>query len=171
MPPGGALFKGGGGDRTSARLFTFFKLFGLFVGMIEPSGLIRKGVEGDLCSVEKLTACLRFDSADEDTVGGASEEISDAFVTGEQGHGVAVSLAGLDGRKYFVATVSMLARRHMGIEGALPRGAATAEGGLGGGGFGSGAWVEGGGERTRIEGDVDEAFFEGSAGHKSFSCR
>lgn len=56
------------------------------------------GVEGDLGSVKELAAPFWRDGANEDAVGGAGDEVADAFVAGEHGHDVAVGGAPFLGR-------------------------------------------------------------------------
>ena len=47
----------------------------------------------DLGGMEELGALIARNGANEDAVGGADDEVADAFVTDEHGHGVAVGLA------------------------------------------------------------------------------
>jgi len=66
-----------------------------------------KGGQGDPGGVEKLVAHRSRDGLDEDAVGGAGDEIPDALVAVQNGHGVAVGLAGVVGGKDGVVLASI----------------------------------------------------------------
>lgn len=98
-----------------------------------------KAADGHLRGVEKWTAFFVRDCSDEDAVCCTGDEVSDAGRAGEKRHGVAIGGGSQGGRlrtlKRFVAV-----RIHVGLEGALPGGAATLEGGLGRSAAWSGSW-------------------------------
>lgn len=50
-------------------------------------------IEGNLGSVKELAASFGGDGADEDAVGGAGDEVADAFVAGKHRHGATVGRA------------------------------------------------------------------------------
>jgi len=127
------------------------------------SGFLRfrvatKGCERDLGRVQERAALLGRNGADEDAAGRAGNEVADAVVAGELGHGVAVSL----GR--FLGCVELVESAwrgvfHEGIERALPGGTATFE--RGPGGFGLGA----DGKRRGWGGGDEAEFCFGCIGH------
>ena len=131
---------------------------------------MREGIEGDLGGVDEPSAYFGGNGANEDAMGRAGDEIADALVAGEQGHGVAVGFPGFNGREDLVWLVIPFDGHHVGVEGALPCGAATAESGFRAGGFATRPWFEGGGGVVRVVSDVEEPFFEGFCGHGNFSC-
>ena len=92
--------------------------------------LVMEGGERNLRSIEKLVGPVLWNRLDEYAMGGASKEVSDAFITGKRGHGFAVSGASLVGGVALVGIAPFCAF-HVRIVGALPCGAATLDGGLG----------------------------------------
>lgn len=81
--------------------YLFSKLFG---SSGRPGGLRlgAKRAERYLCGVEELAAVLVLDSVDEHSVGGRGNEIADAFMVDESGHGFAVCRLGVIGCDDFV---------------------------------------------------------------------
>jgi hypothetical protein len=61
--------------------------------------------ESDLRGVEEACAVLVGDGADEHTVGGAGDEIADAFVVKERRHGIAVRYASVSHGEEIVCAV------------------------------------------------------------------
>ena len=93
-----------------------------------------------------MAALFRRNGAEEDAVRRAGDEVADAFVAGEQGHGVAIGFgSGPGGRDIVLVVVIRIALA--GFEGALPGSAAAAGSGFGVGGIGARSRRERGGER------------------------
>lgn len=96
-------------------------LFGLVVLM----GLVTECAEGDLRGVEELGAVLAQDGADEHPVRGAGDEIADAFIASERGHGVAVGVVSVVGGEDIIFAFGFF-----GIVAELPGLAASRDGGV-----------------------------------------
>jgi hypothetical protein len=127
-----------------------------------------EGAERNLSRIQKLAAFVGVDGSDEDAVGGAGDEVADALLAGEKGHGVAEGLGriagGIDG-----VSVSAGAGVHVGFVGTAPGGAAAAEGSLAAGRAESWSGREGG-CRGRVRDGFEECgFCNCDLGHRSFS--
>ena len=80
--------------------------------------------EGDLRGVEELGAVFVRHGFDEHPVRGAGDEIADAFIVNERGHGVAVGCVRID-----CGGDSVFAFRSVGLVAGLPGFAASGDGG------------------------------------------
>jgi hypothetical protein len=113
--------------------------------------------EGDLCRIEDLAASFGRDGADEDSVGGAGDEVADAFRAGEDGHGIAVPIAGvLRGKDVVVEVAGLLLRCFVS---AVPGGETAADSGFGAAATGAGSWGERGAGRGVTDGCDEASFF------------
>lgn len=118
-----------------------------------------KAAESDLGRVEELAALFGRDGADEDAVRGAGYEVADAFVTGEQGHGVAIGFGCGPGGIDIELVVGVFRIVLAGLEGTLPGSAAAAKGGFGVGRIGARPRGERGGGRIALDGFKKGQFF------------
>lgn len=89
--------------------------------------LVMEGGERDLSSVEELVGSLLRNRLNEDAMCRAGDEVADTFITGQRGHGFAVSGAGLVGGEDRVRAAPFRTL-HVRIVGALPSGAASLDG-------------------------------------------
>jgi len=83
------------GWRFSSRKVGFLGYRGGGYSGIGRFALVLDRGHGDPGCVEDLAAPVLRDGSYEDAVGGAGDEIADAFVAGKDGHGVAVGWAGV----------------------------------------------------------------------------
>ena len=90
-----------------------------------------EGGQSDLGGVKELATFLLRNGTDDDSVGGAGDEVAEAVFAFEDGHGFAVCGARLFG-SYEVACTKIC------VVGTLPGSTAAAKRSLGGGGFGGG---------------------------------
>ena len=89
-----------------------------------------EGGERDPSRVQKLVAHLLGNRPNEYAVGRAGDEVANVFLTGQRGHGFAVSGAGVMGGEGPVHAAAFGAFQVC-VVGALPGGAATPDGGAG----------------------------------------
>jgi hypothetical protein len=119
--------------------------------------------KSDLSGVEKLSAHLMGDGAQQDALRGTSDEISDSLIAGEKRHGIAIGGTGQVSSNNLLKAIFDVWFL-IGIEGALPGIHATAKGGSGAGGVEHGAGIEGGGG-SRLRKDFDQSGFVDAHGN------
>lgn len=125
---------------------------------------------GDLGGVKELAGIVEPEGVDEHSMGDTGDKVADAIVAGEHGHGVAVGL-GPGSRCVEFGFTRALQFSQFDVVGALPRGAAAAEGGFGTGRPGLRAGLELGGARRVYEGIGEGIDFDGCFGHGGTSWK
>jgi len=93
-----------------------------------------EGGQSDLGGVEELATFLLRNGPDDNSVGGAGDEVAESVLAFQEGHGFAVC------RARFLGSSELIGMKIC-VEGTLPCRAAAAECGLGAGGFGGGDGV------------------------------